>query len=179
MQVAALKAQDRWAAWGLAEHGRSITCEFRGEDQVPPGEWPSRGRVHFEYSTAEGVSVKVSCGAHNVAARGVPAPAHLIKAWREEEGHRAAERATRTTGCPCRFLRSVAPDTAASAVPAASSESVVEITSDTTLEFEWMHVQTQAGQPHIVRISFLDMKVHGRDVPQCPHAFTGRPWLLV
>ena len=39
---------------------------------------------------------------------------------------------------------------------------------DTELEFEWMHVQTQAGQPHLVRISWHHLKVNGRGVPHCP-----------
>eukprot|EP00974_Lingulodinium_polyedra_P095390 9244133-Lingulodinium_polyedra.AAC.1 len=82
MQAAAQKAQDRWSAWGLAEHGRGITCEFRGVDEVLPGEWPSHARVHFEYVTVEGASWRVSTLAYNAVARGIPAPAQLINAWR-------------------------------------------------------------------------------------------------
>eukprot|EP00974_Lingulodinium_polyedra_P115071 11143520-Lingulodinium_polyedra.AAC.1 len=59
-------------------------------------------------------------------------------------GHRAAERATRTTGCPCRLLTALDPDTATSAAPADASGSTLRISKETELEFEWMHVQTAA-----------------------------------
>eukprot|EP00974_Lingulodinium_polyedra_P056479 5432349-Lingulodinium_polyedra.AAC.1 len=46
-RAAALKAQGHWTAWGLAEHGRRITCEFRGEGEVLPGERPSHAPARF------------------------------------------------------------------------------------------------------------------------------------
>ena len=55
-----------------------------------------------------------------------------------------------------------------SALPSAASESAVEITMGTELEFEWLHVTTQAGLPHVVRISYRHLKPNGRGIPHCP-----------
>ena len=121
-----------------------MTCEFRGLDEVPEGERRSHAHARFESATVDGASCTVSSRANDIAARGVPAPADLIKAWRAEEGHRAAERATRTTGCPCRFLKALTTDTPTSTAPTGASGSAGDIAMETELEFEWMHVQTQA-----------------------------------
>ena len=58
-----------------------------------------------------------------------------------------------------------------SAATADASGSAVDTRQYTELQFEWMHVQTPAGLPHILSISYHNLKHHDRAVPQCPLRF--------
>ena len=116
--------------------------------------------MHFEYASVDGTIDRVACLAHHVRRRAVPRPVQLISAWRQEEAESAAARAARATGCPCRFVGTVAREPAAedgatATLPAGAAE---EIQKDTELQFEWEHVQTAEGVPHVVTIRYEDLK---------------------
>ena len=48
LTAAAHAAQERWSTWGLAAHGRALTCTYIGQDAVAEGERARRAAVCFE-----------------------------------------------------------------------------------------------------------------------------------
>ena len=80
----------------------------------------------------------------------------------------AAARASQETGCPCRFLGPLEEAPAVESGAAAVAAKPISILMETKLQFEWEHVATAAGGPHVVSITYHDLKVHGRPVPRCP-----------
>ena len=132
---------------------------------MPASEWRSQTVVAFEYKTLGGIHDTIYCMAHHAVQRGVPSPARLLTRLRLAEAEGAAARASQETGCPCRCLGPVSTEPIAASDVAELGEVV---NMETKLQFAWEHVHTAAGAPHVVTISYHNLKCYGRSVPHCP-----------
>ena len=53
-----------------------------------------------------------------------------------------------------------------------------DITNETKLIFEWLHVRKLCGEPYLCHIRYHDLVTHGRPVPSSPMRLQGHPGLL-
>ena len=134
---------------------------------------PANGRrsqslVVFEISLPGHTSLLTQGASYNnivSLCQGVPFPKKLMTQARRHKAQQKAAEATNSFGCPCKLRGFV------------GEEDDQDITNETKLIFEWLHVRKLCGEPYLCHIRYHNLVTHGRPVPNCPMRLC-RPGLL-
>ena len=113
------------------------------------------------YTSTREVLARVVSLCHNAKSKGVPFPEALITASRRQWLVELCAATSRRERCACKLV-------------GYDGEELGEpLTHRSKVRIRWLHIETPEGQPHVVSVSFLDLKVHARPVPHGPMKLSG------